>query len=310
MASGNLIITVGLPGSGKTTWALDQIESGQADVRVNRDDLRMAMFGKYVLIGRQEKEVSRVQNAAVELLLARGKTVIVDDTNLRQKTRKAWRELAERCLSSYAVKDWFLEYSVDTCQYWAELRKQEGGRGVSSDVIWQMAKRYSQLVKDQRIPTGEPRRSFLSAATLGEPLRNRQGTPAIIVDIDGTVADHNGRDPYNAKLAYSDLLYGDTSNVVKSVQASGKRLLFVSGRSGEFREITEMWLDKHGFRDYVLHMRAVGDRRDDSIVKQEIYTELIYPMYNVIAVFDDRDRVVAMWRRLGLQVMQVNYGAF
>jgi hypothetical protein len=57
-------------------------------------------------------------------------------------------------------------------------------------------------------------------------------------------------------------------------------------------------------------MRRSGDNRCDSIVKEEIYREHIEGKYNVLAVFDDRDRVVDMWRRLGLLCLQVYYGDF
>jgi hypothetical protein len=54
-------------------------------------------------------------------------------------------------------------------------------------------------------------------------------------------------------------------------------------------------------------MRKTDDNRCDSIVKEEIYNEYIKDKYNVLAVFDDRDRVVDMWRRIGLPTYQVYY---
>jgi hypothetical protein len=57
-------------------------------------------------------------------------------------------------------------------------------------------------------------------------------------------------------------------------------------------------------------MRGNDDNRCDSIVKEEIYNEYIKDKYNVLAVFDDRDRVVDMWRRIGLPTYQVYYGSF
>jgi hypothetical protein len=57
-------------------------------------------------------------------------------------------------------------------------------------------------------------------------------------------------------------------------------------------------------------MRRSGDNRCDSIVKEEIYNDYIKDKYNVLAVFDDRDRVCDMWRRIGLLCLQVWYGSF
>jgi len=52
------------------------------------------------------------------------------------------------------------------------------------------------------------------------------------------------------------------------------------------------------------------DYRDDRIIKEEIYREKIAPVYNALFVLDDRDRVVAMWRDLGLTCLQVANGDF
>ena len=57
-------------------------------------------------------------------------------------------------------------------------------------------------------------------------------------------------------------------------------------------------------------MRKQGDFRPDEEVKLEIYYNEIEPRYNVIAVFDDRDKVVKMWRENGLMCCQVYYGDF
>lgn len=308
--SGSLTITVGLPGSGKTTWALAEIEAGRADVRVNRDDLRMTMYGKYVLDGSQERLVTRVQHAAIQELLAKGKRVIVDDTNLNKKTRTLLRELAERCQAAYRVNDEFLHVGVALCASRAALRLH---RPVDRNVVLNMAARYAGLCNVGMIPDGEVRRRFHAEAANLKPMRNLDGLPAIIVDIDGTVADHNGRDPFNVAECAGDLLHGDTARVVRTLSWGADepaQLFFVSGRDSKYRALTETWLARHRFWNYRLHMRPEGDKRSDEIIKQEIYERDILPKYNVQAVFDDRDRVVAMWRRLGLQVFQCNYGAF
>lgn len=51
------------------------------------------------------------------------------------------------------------------------------------------------------------------------------------------------------------------------------------------------------------------DHRSDEIVKKEMLDD-IEKRFNVIGVFDDRDRVVSMWRENGLQCYQINYGDF
>lgn len=308
MANGRLIITVGLPRSGKTTWAKEMIAAGKADFRVNRDDLRYAFFGEYILDGSREKWITKLQHASVEQFLQKGKTVIVDDTNLRAATRRAWRELALRNLSTYEVNDEFLKITAAMCNQRDENELKQGGRYVGFNVIDGMANRYSTLVNAGCLVDEE---TFVPVFSTEGHLRNQFGKSAIIVDIDGTVADCEGiRSPYDSGQAGKDRLRVDTAYLVNMVQEAGVELIFVSGRSSEHRYITEQWLDNMGFDDYHLYMREAGDKRDDKIVKFEIYLHKIYPDYCVRGVFDDRDRVVSMWRTLGLQVYQVNYGAF
>jgi hypothetical protein len=57
-------------------------------------------------------------------------------------------------------------------------------------------------------------------------------------------------------------------------------------------------------------MRARGDGRPDEIVKKELYRKRVAPRWKVTAVLDDRDKVVRMWRRIGLTVLQVAEGDF
>ena len=57
-------------------------------------------------------------------------------------------------------------------------------------------------------------------------------------------------------------------------------------------------------------MRANGDYRADDVIKAEIFQEHILPRYSVAAVVDDRNRVVNMWRSLGLICLQVAEGDF
>jgi hypothetical protein len=98
---------------------------------------------------------------------------------------------------------------------------------------------------------------------------------------------------------------------VRSIlQTAGKAIIFVSGREDKYKPQTLLWLEKHGIKFDHLYMRKSGDLRKDSIVKQEIYEQLILNQYNIAFVLDDRDQVVRVWRDLGLTCLQVDYGDF
>jgi hypothetical protein len=50
--------------------------------------------------------------------------------------------------------------------------------------------------------------------------------------------------------------------------------------------------------------------RKDSVVKQELFDEHIRDIYDVVAVYDDRQQVVDMWRAMGIDCFQVAPGNF
>jgi predicted kinase len=106
-----LLITRGLPGSGKTTFArtLQPLVA-----RVSRDDLRRMLHGRIMLTDRAEAQVTVVERGMVETLLRRGADVIVDDTNLRGTTVKAWRQLAAAAGAEFEPHD-FTDVPLDEC---------------------------------------------------------------------------------------------------------------------------------------------------------------------------------------------------
>ena len=57
-------------------------------------------------------------------------------------------------------------------------------------------------------------------------------------------------------------------------------------------------------------MRSRGDKRPDQVIKKEIYDKYIKDKFNVLCVFEDRDKVVEMWRDEGLLCNQVYYEDF
>lgn len=134
----------------------------------------------------------------------------------------------------------------------------------------------------------------------------------VLCDIDGTIALRTGRSPFNYAKVGTDKFDPRMSHVLAAMHKTYD-IIFVSGREGTdvCKEETKKWLDTNlPFSDYDVIFRKEGDRRGDDIVKSEIYEEHIAPYYNVACVFDDRDRVVKMWRDKGILCCQVFYGDF
>ena len=80
-----LILTVGLPRSGKSTWAKEQ-----GHPIVNRDAIRLALHGKAYIMD-AEPMVTAIEDYMVRsLFLAGHSTVIVDACHVTQKRRERW----------------------------------------------------------------------------------------------------------------------------------------------------------------------------------------------------------------------------
>jgi hypothetical protein len=136
--------------------------------------------------------------------------------------------------------------------------------------------------------------------------------PAVIVDIDGTLALRTGdRSPYDWDRVGEDEPHPPVIELVQLIAAAGRHaVILMSGRDEVCRWQTEMWLDAQGVRFDELWMRAERDNRKDSVVKEELYWQHIHGRYQVSWVIDDRRQVVTMWRRLGLTVLQCADGDF
>jgi len=312
-----MILNVGLPGSGKTTWTKNFIKSNPNYIRVNRDDIRDMISGHdYVFSREAENQVTDIQNDLLIKFMKEGKNIIVDDTNLNKSTVLKLHKLGRRYNYSVELNS-FLGIDVDTCIERAAKRTE---RVVSADVIMNMynknlkGKKYYEFLNSLLVikETVSPIVSKIKDDVNGDYKRYNH----YIVDIDGTIANHHGvRDVYDGSKVINDKLITNIANIVKSL-ASSNYIWFVSGRDGKYVSQTIDWLNKHFDFEFNnnyagLIMRGVGDNRDDTIVKQEIYDEYFSRNnYKVIATFDDRDRVVDMWRRNGVTCLQVNYGNF
>ena len=135
--------------------------------------------------------------------------------------------------------------------------------------------------------------------------------PAVMCDLDGTLAILNGRNPYDGSVCEDDILNQPIYDILKNYHNLGNKVLLLSGRMDSFQPQTERWLAKHNVPYDMLIMRKHTDKRRDSIIKQEIFDEHIKGKYFIRFVLDDRNQVVDMWRQdLGLPCLQVYYGDF
>jgi len=136
-------------------------------------------------------------------------------------------------------------------------------------------------------------------------------SPAIIVDIDGTLAKKGDRGIFDWKKVEVDTLNIPVARLVEAMKRFGYKIILLSGRDSLCRPETERWLKANSVEYDHLFMRVEKDNRKDSIIKEELYRQNIEGKFHVEFVLDDRDQVVEMWRKtLGLICLQVDYGDF
>jgi predicted kinase len=129
-----LIITQGISGSGKSTWAKAFVANDPENwVRSSRDDLRTQMFGTPTYDTVQEKAVGVAQDGMVQALLAAGKSVVIDNTHLHPLAVKHWRSLADFAGVVFEIKSF--KISVEQAKANVSKRVADGGLFVPDHVI-------------------------------------------------------------------------------------------------------------------------------------------------------------------------------
>jgi hypothetical protein len=144
----------------------------------------------------------------------------------------------------------------------------------------------------------------------------------VIVDIDGTIADNSHRVHHIRKHpkdwksyemgVMDDKPHFDIIYILESLETCGAKLLLCTGRMENERDSTINWLKIH-YLDFLfdkLYMRSLNDYRSDDVVKKELLDQIRKDGYNPTIVFEDRQRVVDMWRTEGLRCLQVQPGDF
>jgi predicted kinase len=301
-----LLITRGLPGCGKTTYARAWVtEDREHRARVNRDDIRGMLDDGEFVKGVTEPRVLAARDAAILSLLSKGVDTISDDTNLPQRAARDLAKLAKQAGAVLTVVDL-------TCVPLADCLARNAARAdkdpVPEAAIMDMHARY---LAGRAFPLPLPEDPASEAAEL-ERYEPKPGTPkAVLVDIDGTTALMAARSPFDETRVHEDRPNAPVISVIRAMADAGHAIVFLSGRTDACRAATHEWLLQHVRVPFQgLHMRPAGDMRKDAIVKRELFDGHVRDRYDVVCVLDDRDQVVEAWRSLGLTCLQVAPGNF
>lgn len=138
-----LILLVGIPGVGKTTYAKNYIEKVPDTIHLSSDAIRAELYGDESIQGNPADVFSLMQKRAIEALND-GKDVLYDATNITRKDRA--------CIIDICPK--FVK--IECCIIWAPIeecieRDATRDRTVGKEVIDKMLKKFQAPYYDEGI---------------------------------------------------------------------------------------------------------------------------------------------------------------
>lgn len=299
-------ILKGVPASSKSTYCKNLMEQEPGRwKRINNDSLRLAFdFG--VWSKSNEKLVKQSREYLLKEFLLAGYNVLIDNVNANKThTSEVIRVAANLNIDVTVIEKPFyidLETAIERDS------KREGLAKVGPDVI----KRFYKALGGESFKGYVGAERVFNKRIFEKVVQDESKHKAIIVDLDGTYALLGNRSPYNPEHSlYTDSPNIPVVNTVKYFYQNGYEIIFCTGREDKYEEVTRAFINKYSPDiTYELFMRKTGDKRSDTIVKEEIFMNEIYNNYFVEMVIEDRLKVTKHWRDIGLTVFQVAPGDF
>ena len=149
----------------------------------------------------------------------------------------------------------------------------------------------------------------------------------VIFDLDGTLAliDERREISMNVNGKMNWDIFFDPENIqldkpnwpvilmAQTLKKAGHSVVIFSGRSKATKDATRTWLNNHKIPFDVLKMRPTDGGlkwMKDDLLKKKWLTDLFPDVDKILCVFDDRQKVVDMWRDNNITCFQVADGNF
>jgi predicted kinase len=138
-----VLILIGVPGSGKSTWSTNFIKENFGWVRINRDDFRFMLKGVPVCDHKVEKLINDLQYNALSSSLDAGFNVIIDNTNLKESYINGFLKIVgDKADIKFKIFDITLDEALE--------RNLTREKKVDADVVTKMYSQYRNLVKNPK----------------------------------------------------------------------------------------------------------------------------------------------------------------
>ena len=300
------IMLRGIPASGKTTYAMALVEQGYK--RVNKDEIREELFGKMYKPS-DEPTVNLDALKRMEEYLVQGYNVISDNTNLHGRFVDAQLEMVKRLGALLVVKN--IEVDTEEAIY-RDLKRE---KHVGEKTIRTLAKvKQMKPLRDTSEAGGGPEEPlkwdcFNTRAKNALDLLGER-TKAIIVDIDGTIANTDKRSDvakskatylshkwwdafFDPALADLDTPIGESATVLRMLQSNGPhKIVYLTGRRDNMEKATLTWLKTHNFPDGELIIRHKGTK---TLEFKKSMMDHLTTDYDITMAFDNNDENIALF---------------
>lgn len=274
------------------------------------------MLGSYWVPSRETLVSNTKRDIALSALYA-GYEIVIDNMNLNPKEVKFWEDVvnkhnnfvddkirtkSDQVFYKYEIefKDFFIP--LEECIRRDAMRPNPIGEKVIRDT-WRRYKHFIQTSEVERY--------------VNNLIKEDESKPyCLVVDMDSTLCFNTTKRPWYGEGAAEGMI-NDIPNmgVLRLVEqwvkpgpaAYSHNLIIATGRDTSQEEVTKQWLAKHNIYPQEFYFRKQGDYRKGVEVKKE-QIEKILEKYNVVAIIDDCEPIVQMYRDMGLTVLQPNKG--
>ncbi len=294
-----IILTQGIQGSGKSTWAKQWVEEDPINrVRWNNDDCRK-MCGPYWILEREDF-IAHIRKNFIHQAMQSKKDIVIDDMNLNPKTIEHYKMVVIHYNDSKKPEDQYvLEFknffntSVEECVRRDSLRPNP----IGEKVIRETFNKYKYYIRDLNNT-----KILHNRTEIDKSLPN-----CILVDLDNTLAYSFNRPWYGSEAA-SKMILDKVNEQLKLILNSFNedvQVIIMTGRATEIEAKSSLtWLVQNEIHYNAAHFRNSNDYRSGEIIKLENYNKYIKGNFNVLAAIEDDPKCVKMYQEQGIFVLQ------
>ena len=288
----------GIQGIGKSTYAR-HIRETQNYVRVSKDELRLMESSSYD--SSNPTLVDDTMHGFIQSAINLELNVIVDNTF---------------CFTKH-IDDIIYKYhayaNIEIVSFPNDIERaivqnsfRSGGAFIDPTIIQSFSKAYNQSTtvlegrgyeKDTEYYNGMGLLVYKIPKKIPtEYTGNNVMIPAVVFDIDNTLAIKGRRQTYDFAKCELDIPIVSTKLVLKALNNLHLKILFVTGRSDNYRTETSNWINNNlgvNANEFNLFMKPASESKmRDSVAKEKIYVNHLQDKYNIVAWFEDSQKVI------------------